>query len=98
MATPDPNATALQQARALLRDGKTQEADDLLSKAIVTSTAAGKLPAALEEPKQPRKPEEIILDLFQGVHQLLGTSPALVPLIAELREVLAPPAEKPAAS
>ena len=97
MAEPtiaEKQAALIKQARALMKANKAQEADDLLAQAdSLTAT-----PEATE-PAQPRKPEEVIVDLFTAIHSILGTSPALVPLIAELKDVLKPaaPAAKPSA-
>jgi hypothetical protein len=75
----------------LLREGKVQEADELAQKLKAAETAAAVAAGAPAEPAQPRTPEEVLLDLFKCIHGLLGTSPAMVPLIAELEAVMPKP-------
>ena len=74
----------------LLNQGKAAEAAKFLADIAGPGTTGELNNAKPPEPVPPRKPEEVILDLFKGVHQLLGNSPALVPLINELTEVLKP--------
>lgn len=48
------------------------------------------------EPEAPRTPQEVMLDLFTGIHRLLGNSPALTPLVNEFHDLVKPPtAEEP---
>ncbi len=82
----------------LLNAGKVAEAAALLAGVADPAAIKRAEAEAAAPPAPPRAPNEVILDLFKGVHQLLGNSPALVPLINELAEVLAPAAaeEQPA--
>lgn len=87
---------------ALTKNQKT-ELDNLLNKGdaeaaarLLAGVAGIEIPAdakkkAPEAPPPPRKPEEVILDLFKGIHALLGNSPALVPLVNELDALVNPP-------
>ncbi len=93
MATEQPGK--YDEALRLLRAGKTQEADDLLSKLRTVEAQAAAARGEPPEPAQPRKPEEVILDTFKAIHNLLGTSPALTALMHELEDVLG---EKPPAA
>jgi hypothetical protein len=80
----------------LLAQGKIAEA---LAAAKELAAADPAVTAAADAPKEPPPPRElnaIVLDLFKGVHSLLGNSPALVPLIHELEENVAPPEPAPA--
>lgn len=82
---PETAAEILAKARALLREDKVQEADDLLTKGIA---AAGAVAApVLETPAPPptRFPEAILLDILEVIHGLLGTPQPLETLLAELR-------------
>ena len=90
---------SLSAASALLKAGKTTEADQMITRLDQAAKAAAGAGAEPPEPAQPRKPEEVIVDIFTAIHSILGTSPALVPLIAELKDVLKPaaPAAKPSA-
>jgi hypothetical protein len=89
MATTSPKQEALAKAHGLLLEGKVQEADDLIKKALATPDPSEPAAAETAEPAQPRKPEEVIVDLFKAVHNLLGNSPAVTPLINELEAVFA---------
>ena len=86
----NPLIDALSQARALLQAGKVQDADDLIQSAITDAAKAANEPLAPAPPPPPRAPEAIVLDLFKGVHSLLGNNPSLQPLITELEAVLKP--------
>jgi hypothetical protein len=52
-----------------------------------------KLEADAKNPPAPRQPANIVLDLFKGVHALLGHNPALDALLKELEDVVNPPKE-----
>jgi len=95
---------------ALTKDQKTQldkllaAGDTVGATKLLAGVAGLKLddadlkPAEPVKPPEPRAPQIIILDIFRAIHQLLGNSPALVPLINEFEEGVKPPAaeEQPA--
>jgi len=81
------NADIVQKALDLIRAGKTAEADALLAKSANVPNAAD-----AGKPKEPREVNAIVLDLFTGIHGLLGNNPAIVPLLNELKEAVEPPA------
>lgn len=88
---------ALSKSQRSALDALLAKGDTLGATKLLAGVAGFELPEEHAEPvpepvKIPRKPEEVILDLFKGIHSLLGNSPALVPLIAELSELLQPPA------
>jgi hypothetical protein len=62
---------------------------------VAAKAAAAQTPGAapaVAKPAAPPKPRtfpEVVLDTFKGVHNLLGTNPALLPLINELAEIVA---------
>ena len=76
----------------LLNKGDLDGAAKLMRSIAGPEKAGDGAEAEPAKPPEPRKPEAIMIDLFKGIHQLLGNSPALVPLIHELEEVLTPPA------
>ena len=85
-----PTADDLAGVLALLREGKTQAADDLLTTHHVAARDAENLAAGLPaEPPPPRLPEEIIMAFFEAVTALLGTPGKLEVLLAELKAVAA---------
>lgn len=87
--------TKSQQAAvdAALKEGRLQDAVNIIAAkaGIDAPDVAPEAPPA--EPPPPREPNEIIYDLFKGVHALLGNSPALTPLMNELAETLVKPEE-----
>jgi hypothetical protein len=86
---PKPLSSSQQKAvQALIAKGDLEGAKKIIDAAVEDEKKAAAEPAA---PPKPRTPDAIIVDLFKGIHSLLGNSPALVPLIAELEETLTPP-------
>jgi len=87
---PDPKNIA--DVRALLKEGKVQEADDLLT--ILAAADAEKVGAAAAkpaEPPPPRSPDLVMMELFSELISHLGNKPAHEVLLEELKAVLAPP-------
>jgi hypothetical protein len=83
MAHSDTQKT-LTEAVALLREGKVQEADDLLSKHGRELLSASGTGAAVSEPAPPpRAPNVILLDFGRELVSHLGSPPALVHLLQE---------------
>ena len=80
---------SLSAASALLKAGKTTEADQMIPRIDADPKATAAAAAGQVEPPQPRTPEQVITDLFTAIHNLLGTSPALTPLINELKDIWA---------
>jgi len=77
-ATPSPDV--FRRAQALLREGKNQEADDLLEKAQADADAAvGKEP----EPKPPRAPAAIMREILGALADAHGNQPRLQALLVE---------------
>jgi hypothetical protein len=81
--------TSDQQAAVnkLLNAGDTAGATKLLAE------YNDKLEADAKNPPGPREPGAILLDLFRGVHALLGHNPSLDALLKELESVVAPAKE-----
>jgi len=80
----------IESAIALMRDGKVNDADALLTDARASAIeaadrAAGK-PAA---PKPPRRFGDIELDLLDAIAQHLGRPPRIEALLVELRDTYA---------
>lgn len=79
----------LAQAQALMREGKIQEADDLLSKQIAEDEkTAAEASAAEPAPVAPRTPEEIVHAFFTEIVHHLGSTPRLAALMAEFEASL----------
>ena len=79
-------AEALKQVQALLREGKTQEADDLINEHNAALTAAGSPDAP---PPAPRTIGEIVKELATELTQHLGSPTRLVELLKELEPFFA---------
>lgn len=81
-----PTPSNLAKVRELLKEGKVQEADDLLAQ---EETAAGDgaaaAPAKPVEPPPPRSAYAITLDLLTEIVAHLGNKPALEQLVEELK-------------
>lgn len=81
---PDPKH--IKDVRALLKEGKAQEADDMLAilEAAdgVSAAAAAAKPA---EPPPPRSAYAITLDLLTEIVAHLGNKPSLEQLVEELK-------------
>jgi hypothetical protein len=87
MATADPDALA--QVRKLMREGKVQEADDLLSKHMAaTPQAQAAAAAAAAEPAPPRDYDTVLHELLTAVVDKLGNHPALEKLLEELKAIV----------
>jgi hypothetical protein len=83
------DAETARRADALLKEGKVNEASELLQKAAAESDKA-EAEARGEKPKrEPRNPDEIIQDFFDTVASLFGNHPRLEELLAELEEARA---------
>lgn len=84
MATSDE---VLATARGLMREGKVQEADDLITQHQAATAAAA---AATQEvtPPAPREPNAIIADALNVLVGLAGNPEPLVKLLEELFTVL----------
>lgn len=77
----------LKEIQTLLREGKVQEADDLVSKQIVSEQAAAA--AAAGEPPPPETPptaEESLIALLDAAVTHLGSPPRLVYLLARVKQ------------
>jgi hypothetical protein len=74
-------ANVFVEALKLLREGKVQEADDLLAKGIADASKAE--PAAVIPPP-PRDPAEIVTDLARAIVEHLGSPAPLKALLDEL--------------
>ncbi len=81
---PDPKH--IEDARALLKAGKVQEADDLLA-ILAAADAAPDFAAAakLVEPPPPRAPNLVLMELLSELVAHLGNKPAHEALIEELK-------------
>jgi hypothetical protein len=80
---------------ALLAKGDITGAHNLLAGKVGAATVE---PAAAPEPSPPpppRDPTEVLTDILQAIYNLLGSSPALGPLLNEWKDVTKP--AKPAA-
>ena len=83
-----PTHEQLLEVRVLLREGKPQEAADLLQKLEDDDLrAAGAAPAKPAAPPPPRAPNVIMLHLLTEIVAHLGNKPSLEALIEELRAV-----------
>jgi hypothetical protein len=78
----------MKQAQALMREGKVQEADDLLTQGLAASSVeAGSQTAAAAAPTPPRAVPSILTDIFDTIHSLLGAPPQLEGLLTELKSI-----------
>ncbi len=83
---PDPKNIA--DVRALLKAGKVQEADDLLT--ILAAADADKADAAAAvdaEPPPPRAPNLVLMELLSELVSQLGNKPTHEALLEELKAV-----------
>ncbi|HVI11028.1 MAG TPA: hypothetical protein VND65_22275 [Candidatus Binatia bacterium] len=76
-----PTAEVLERVQALLREGKTQEADDLINEHKAAAAAA---PEPGDPPAPPRTAAAIAKDIFNELVIHLGSPPNLVALYKEL--------------
>ena len=72
---------ALAKAQTLIREGKTQEADDLLAEHLTAVAAA---PKPGDPPPPPRTAADIAKDILNELVTHLGSPPSLVALYKEL--------------
>jgi hypothetical protein len=88
---------AIAEASKLLKLGKVQEADDILTAAatLPANVAAGAAGSTAPEdpppPPPPRNPQAIITDLFTHLVSRAGNPPALEALLRELDQAVSPP-------
>lgn len=76
---------AIAKFRELLREGKTQEADDLMGKQLEAAAAA---PQPGDPPPPPRTAQDIVKDIFNELVTHLGSPPSLVALYKELLQYI----------
>lgn len=81
---------------ALIAKGDLAGAHNLLAGKVGAATIEEPAPAEPAPPPPPRTPIEVETDIFQAIYNLLGSSPALGPLLNEWKEVTAP--KEPTAS
>ena len=74
-------AEVLDKVQALMREGKVDEADALISEHKAAVAAA---PQPGDPPPPPRKQQDIFYELLNELVQHLGSPPALVALLKEL--------------
>ena len=87
-----PTPEQLAEIRKLLKDGKPQEADDLIAKLEEEEAAADKTATAKpKEPPPPRKVDAILSDFFHTLVDVHGNHPRLEALMAEFDAATAPP-------
>jgi len=77
-------SSSVDQALALIREGKLNEADALLVKAQADEAAAAEAAGAPKPPSPPRARELVIVDLFTKLADLHGNHPVLGKLLEEL--------------
>ena len=82
---------AIAQALELMREGKVQDADDLLVKAQEDAAAAAATAGAPKPKPPPRQPEQVIIDLFTKLADLHGNHPVITGLIDELAGLVIKP-------
>jgi len=83
-----PTSADFARVSALLQEGKTQEADDLLKELTSDAAKAERAAAGIPEtPSPPRAPEAIVLDFFHSITAHLGFPPKLHALLDELKAV-----------
>ena len=76
---------ALTKAVELIREGKQQEADDLLTNFKEAEAAK---PAPDDPPPPPRTAQDIVKDIFNELVTHLGSPPSLVALYKELLQYI----------
>lgn len=76
----------LKQVSDLLKEGRPQEASDLLAKLRAVPQSDGQHEIA-SEPPAPREPLAVVYDLFVGLVGHLGNPAYLESLLAELESV-----------
>lgn len=80
---------------AAIAKGDLTAAHNLLAGKVGAATVEPAAPAEPEPPPPPRTPQEVLTDFLQAVYNLLGSSPALGPLLNEWKEVNAPKDDAP---
>jgi len=87
-----PDSKNIADVRALLKEGKVQEADDLLTRLeAADAEKSGAAAAKPVEPPPPRAPNLVLMELLSELVAHLGNKPAHEVLLEELKAVLAPP-------
>lgn len=75
---------------ALLKVGDITGAHNLLAGKVGAPPVEKPEPAEPPPPPEPRTPNEVMTDLLSAIYNLLGSSPALGPLLNEWKAVTAP--------
>jgi hypothetical protein len=83
----DPNEV-LAAVQVSLREGRVQDADNLITAHIKELAAAGAAQAIPAVPAPPREPMEVILDILAELIAAAGNKESLVRRLTELRAVL----------
>lgn len=81
------NLDTIKRASALLREGRVQEADDLLT-ASARQIAAEASPGVPPPPPAPREPLQVVYAMLALIGAHLGNPPGLSRLVDELASVL----------
>jgi len=83
-----PDTKNIADVRALLKEGKVQEADDLLTiLAAADAEKAGAVAPKFVVLSPPRRPNLVLLELLSELVSHLGNKPAHEALLEELRAV-----------
>jgi len=95
MPAPVLSSSQKKALEACIAKGDLDGAQNILAGAKKAADEAAAKPAVQAEP---RTLNEVLLDFAKSVHSLLGNSPALVPIINELEQLVTEPKaeEKPA--
>lgn len=86
-------ALSVSEKRALdelVAKGDLAGAHNLLAGKVGATPIETAAPPEPPAPPPPRTPIEVQTDIFQAIYNLLGSSPALGPLLNEWKEVTAP--------
>ena len=75
----------------LIAKGDLVAAQNLLAGKTGTPSVEAPPPAQPAPPPPPRSLEQILLSLFEAIYSVLGSRPALTPLLDELRDNVNPP-------
>ena len=78
----------LSRAQALVREGKVNEADQMMGQHLADQAAAAAIAAGQPPPAPaPRPADAIIFDFLNAVTGLLGNHPTLKSLLSELESI-----------
>lgn len=77
---------------ALLKAGDMVGAHNLLAGKVGAEPVEKAAPAEPAPPPPPRTQEEVLTDILSAIYNLLGSSPALGPLLNEWKDVTTPAA------